>query len=155
MVLHPLKNACNWIWLLVKARTNITEMGGRASVAFFPLNSSANKLILASNSHAAVQNWILLKHNYWSPKLQVILKGKWNPEKNPEDFYWFWTCQTRYLHVTQRRKSSTLINYSTNPKGGIDRDVLIGEKGQPQPHTVVICGLWLSCSQLQHQLHTF
>lgn len=27
--------------------------------------------------------------------------------------------------------------------------------GQPQLHAIVTHGLWLSCSQLQHQLHTF
>lgn len=65
-------------------------MGGSTSTGvFFPLNGSVNKLILATSSHAAVQNSILLKHNYWSPKLRLLPKSKQNPEKTLKIFLAF------------------------------------------------------------------
>lgn len=98
----------------------------RANVDFYLLRSSANKLILAFNFHPTVQNSFLLMHNYWSPKLQVILMGKWNSAKKLKIFIGFELVTLgTYMSLTgDRWKSSTLINYSVNPKGGIGNYVL-------------------------------
>lgn len=46
-------------------------------------------------------------HNYWSPKLQVILIGKWNSEKTLKIFIGF--VPTSHLHVTGENQVHWLI----------------------------------------------